>query len=142
MKTLGTQVRLRRLVRVHGEAIDRLSAGATEPEAVEAVSARLRGLLTDVWRAWQSDTALASASGQPAPAELDRHLRRSLKAMDAAAAALARPGGDQVQNLQWLRGQFREAALPLQYMLAGLDTEAPAALSVLPGGDAELSRTA
>ena len=134
MKTLATQVRLRRLLRVHAELLDRLPGEAsTDASATEVAAARLHGLVADVERAWREDAASARRTGVTLAPEVERYVSRALKSMDAAAGALARPGAATPDNAEWLRTQFREFAVPLQFMLAGLDVEVPATISVRTG---------
>ena len=121
MRTLATQVRLRRLIRVHGEYMERLTAAPSDGELAQLARARLTQLSEDVRRAWLSD--LAAAEPAPEQALLDRHVRRSLKAIDSLLAELTRPAGDR----DWLRERFQEAAVPLVLFLRGLE-DAPAEL--------------
>jgi hypothetical protein len=120
MRTLGTQVRLRRLIRVHGELVARLLA---EPENRELAAASVSRLLTicrDVRELWSSE----SAPG-PEDAAVRRHVTRALTAVEVAIAELEAPGADVAR----LAAEFQDAAVPLVYMLRGLE-------------DASLARTA
>lgn len=121
MRTLATQVRLRRLIRVHGEYMERLAAAPSDGELAQLARARLTQLSEDVRRAWLAD--LAAAEPAPEQALLDRHVMRSLKAIDSVLAELTRPAGDR----DWLRERFQEAAVPLVLFLRGLE-DAPAEL--------------
>jgi len=120
MRTLGTQVRLRRLLRQHGEAIDRLRAAPGELEAAGAVRRRLADLVRDVREAWSGDV---SAVRPPVAAgELpvfDSYVRRSLRALEVTVAEYDRaPAGE---RLQWLAAQFNATAIPLLLFLLGLE---------------------
>jgi hypothetical protein len=121
MRTLATQVRLRRLIRVHGEYMERLAAAPADGELARLARARLTQLSEDVRRAWLAD--LAAAEPAPEQALLDRHVTRSVKAIDSVLAELTRPAGDR----DWLRERFQEAAVPLLLCLRGLE-DAPAEL--------------
>ena len=115
MRTLGTQVRLRRLIRLHGELLDRVAAAPTDRELRLAAAARLRDLVADVQIAWTSE---AAAHGPTAElAVCDAYVKRAVRALDAAAAELRRaPAG-----VDWLRAQFQGAAVPLLLFLRGLE---------------------
>jgi hypothetical protein len=125
MRALATQVRLRRLIRVHGEYMERLAASPSDGELALMARARLRQLTDDVRRAWLSDLARADADGV-AVAErpvVERHVERGLRAIESVVAEEARPAGDR----EWLRERFKDAAVPLALFLYGLE-EAPAEL--------------
>jgi hypothetical protein len=118
MRTLGTQVRLRRLLRQHGEAVDRLRSAPGDLEFAAGARRRLVDLVTDVRDAWAAD---AAAGGVPA-AELpvfDSHVRRSLRALEATVAEYGRAPSD--ERLRWLAGQFHATAVPLLLFLRGLE---------------------
>src|SRR5437667_11202684 len=74
MRTLATQVRLRRLIRVHGEYTERLAAAPSDGELARLARARLVQLADDVRRAWLAD--LAAAEPAPEQSLLDRHVAR------------------------------------------------------------------
>lgn len=115
MRTLRTQVRLRRLIRVHGELLDRLAAEPGDRELRLAAAARLRDLASDVGIAWTAEAAVHRPTAELAVC--DAHVKRALRAIDAALAELRRtPAG-----VDWLRAQFRAAAVPLLLFLRGLE---------------------
>lgn len=115
MRTLGTQVRLRRLIRQHGVLLERWSAEPGDLEVRAATAQRLSALIADVRQAWSADLAAARPTAELAV--FDGHVRRSLKGMEAAALEMRRsPAG-----IEWLRGQFRAAAVPLLLFLRGLE---------------------
>lgn len=116
MRTLSTQVKLRRLIRLYGEALDRLSSEPAERQMASAVGARLQELAAGVREAWDQESF---AGDLPAP--LGRHVRDQLRTLELAIAGLAQNGAD----LDLLRRDFEGAALPLEVFLRGLDT-APA----------------
>ena len=116
MRTLATQVRLRRLIRTFAEIVDRLLAEPSERSmAVSAVS-RLQGLAEGVREAWDGE----AAAGRPEEA-LARYVEQALRTSELAIAGLGQAGAD----LELLRDDFESAALPLEVFLRGLDA-APA----------------
>ena len=121
MRTLATQVRLRRLIRVHGEYMERLAAAPSDGQLAQLARARLGQLADDARRAWLAD--LSASESAPGQALLDRHVMRSIKAIDSVLAELSRPAGDR----DWLAERFRETAVPLLLFLRGLE-DAPAEL--------------
>jgi hypothetical protein len=114
MRTLGTQVRLRRLDRAFSEAIDRLLSEPAEREMAGMISAKLLELASDVRDTWRRETGLI----RPADA-LDAYVRESLRTAEFAIAALTQTGAD----LELLSRDFEGAALPLEVFLRGLDVE-------------------
>lgn len=124
MRTLRTEMRLRRLIRQHALAVEALSGQPLEPAVTGAAERRLRALLTDVRTAWAADLAVAATSEPTGElALLDGHVDRSLKAVEAAIGGLGRPGS----QLPWLAERFRAAALPLLVFVRGLE-ETPSEL--------------
>lgn len=116
MRTLSTQVKLRRLIRLFSEAVDRLLSEPAERQMASAVGARLLELATQVREAWERE----SFAG-PLPAPLGRYVRDQLRTLELAIAGLPQTGAD----LDLLRRDFEGAALPLEVFLRGLDA-APA----------------
>lgn len=114
MRTLSTQVRLRRLIRVFGEAVDGLTSEPFDRRRAEAAVDRLLGLAEDVRHAWSAEARLRP----PEPA-LERHVARCLSSLELAIAGLGQAGA----NVELLRGDFEAAALPLEVFLRGLDVE-------------------
>jgi hypothetical protein len=116
MRTLATQMRLRRLLRVQAEYQQRLlTEDAVRPLAA-AASARLLQLLQDVRTTWTRESDGVELAG------LRSYVQRSFAAMDAAAAALPRPGADVAR----LGAELRDSGVPLVFFLRGLDdSEAP-----------------
>ena len=111
MRTLSTQVRLRRLIRAFGEAVERLR---NEPIATDGVVARLQELASGVRDAWDREAA------QNGPeAAVARFAEASLRTAELAIAGLQQEGAD----LELLRGDFEVAALPLEVFMRGLDAE-------------------
>lgn len=111
MRTLQSQMRLRRLLRAEADFRLRRPA-APEPELLEAARRRLLGLAADLRSTWAKESA---AGWVPAP--LGRYVARSLTGIEVALAALDRPGAD----LGGLEAEFQEAALPLLLCLRGLE---------------------
>jgi hypothetical protein len=116
MRTLSTQVRLRRLIRLFGEAVDRLVSEPSERQMASAVGARLQDLAAQVREAWERESFTGSLA-----APLGRYVRDQLRTVELAIAGLPQTGAD----LELLRKDFEGAALPLEVFLRGLDA-APA----------------
>jgi hypothetical protein len=114
MRTLSTQVRLRRLVRAFSEALSRLQSEPAEREMAPAVAAKLLELASDAKDAWRHE----SMAGRPAEA-LDAYVRASLRTAELAIAGLTQRGAD----LELLGQDFEGATMPLEVFLRGLDTE-------------------
>ena len=123
MRTLQTQMRLRRVLRVQAEYQRRLLQENGSGQLAQAASARLLQLLRDVRAGWAHETAGVELTG------LRAHVSRSLSAMEAAAAGLARPGAD----VAALGERFREAGVPLVFFLRGLDDSSEPVLAELGG---------
>ena len=117
MRTLGTQLRLRRLIRVHSEYLGRLRGEPGNRDLVRAAVVRLRALLDDVRGSWAQEAGLASSIDESELDALRRHVTRTLAAAEAAVAEMDRPNPD----FAWLGGQFRESAAPLLFFLRGLE---------------------
>src|SRR5260370_24683403 len=79
MRTLSTQVRLRRLIRSFDEAINRLLSDPHERSAAGSVAARLLELATAVREAWRHE----NVTGQ-LPNSLERYVRDAMPPMDRA----------------------------------------------------------
>jgi hypothetical protein len=116
MRTLATQVRLRRLIRTFAEVVDRLVAEPSERLLAVIAVSRLQGLAEGVRDAWDGE----AAAGRPEDA-LARYVEQSLRTAELAIAGLGQDGAD----LELLRTDFESAALPLEVFLKGLDA-APA----------------
>ena len=114
MRTLATQVRLRRLDRAFSEALDRLLSEPAERDMAGLISAKLLELAADVREAWRRESGL----GRP-PDALDAYVKDALRTAEFAIAALPQSGAD----LELLGHDFDGAALPLEVFLRGLDAE-------------------
>lgn len=114
MRTLSTQVKLRRLVRSSSEAFDRLRWQPSERRLTGPLVARLMRLADDVRESWQ----LESESGRPGE-PFDAFVSATLRTAELALAGIAQEGAD----LDLLRQDFEGAALPLEVFLRGLDGE-------------------
>jgi hypothetical protein len=114
MRTLATQMMLRRLIRFHADGIRRLTEEPMEGDLPDAVRARLLGLVAATRQAWGRE----SAAGPAGTELLDRHVRRSLSAVEAAVAVIRAP----IQDVTRLELEFNQAALPLVFFLRGLET--------------------
>ena len=131
MRTLATQMRLRRLLRVQAEYQRRLALEGSRGPLAAAASARLLQLLHDVRDSWTGESRGVEL------ASLRSYVQRSFAAMEASAAALARPGADVGRAC----AELREAGVPLVLFLRGLDDSEPLVLAELAGQPA-LARSA
>ena len=128
MRTLATQVRLRRLLRAYGAEADRLLA---DPIGAPFARRKLAELAAAVREAWVEDSTTVAIPS------VRRHVNRALAAVDASIAALERPSADPRR----LAGELQEAALPLILMLRSLE-EVPERQLLDWIGAAHLARTA
>ena len=118
MRTLATQLRLRRLVQAHAGFVRRLREDTLDrsPVAAGAVH-RLLELVEGVRRSWQQECALAMALGSEAAGPAAGRVRRHLAALRAGAAALEIAD----LSLDQLEGEFRAEAASLTAFLEDLD---------------------
>ena len=114
MRTLATQVKLRRLIRAFGEARERLGSEPFERRHVGPVVDRLLELAADVRQSWRREVLV-----RPLEASLGAYVAGSLRTAELAIAGLQQAGAD----LELLRVDFETAALPLEVFLRGLDAE-------------------
>lgn len=114
MRTLATQVKLRRLIRGFAEAFGRMAVEPRDRRVVGALVDRLQELAGEVREAWRQESR-----PRPLEAPLERYVRDSLRTAELAVAGLRQAGAD----LELLRGDFEAAALPLEVFLRGLDSE-------------------
>jgi hypothetical protein len=123
MRTLATQMRLRRLLRAQLEYQQRLAAEGYPRPLAGAASARLLQLLQDVRATWARESEGAEL------AALRPYVQRTFATIQAAAAGTARPGADVAR----LGAELREAAVPLVFCLRGLDDSAAPVVAELAG---------
>jgi hypothetical protein len=114
MRTLATQVKLRRLIRAFAEAQGRLASEPVERRTVGSVVDRLLELAADVRESWRRE-----ALARPLEPALEAYMASSLRTAELAIAGLGQAGAD----LGLLRIDFESAALPLEVFLRGLDAE-------------------
>ena len=114
MRTLSTQVRLRRLIRAFGETVERLLSEPGDGRLAAASVARLRELAEGVREAWSRE-----AGQNPAEPAVERFAEQSLRTVELAIAGLDQRGAD----LSLLARDFEDAALPLELFLRGLDAQ-------------------
>lgn len=114
MRTLATQVKLRRLIRAFGESCDRLGSEPLDRRVAGSIADRLLELAEAVRASW-----LAESLARPPGAALDRHVDGELRAIGLAITGLQQDGAD----VELLRRDFEVAALPLEIFLRGLDVE-------------------
>jgi hypothetical protein len=132
MRTLATQMRLRRLLRAQAEYQQRLLTQGSVGPLAAAASSRLLQLLQDVRGTWARESHGADLGG------LRSYVQRSFAAMEAAAAAMARPGAD----VSRLSADLRGAGVPLVFFLRGLDDSEAPVVAELTGRTAALRRSA
>jgi len=130
MRSLQTQVRLRRLLRVYNDYAERLVYSPADTSLAEAARNRLFELAASLHESWAQDSASVSL-----PA-IRRHVTRTLAAVDQAVAGLGRHSADP----RVLAGELQEAALPLLLMLRGMEDVADRQLLDWLGGT--LAKTA
>ena len=111
MRTLATQMRLRRLLRVQAEYQRRFALEGWRGSLAASASARLLQILQDVRASWDGETGGMDLAG------LRSYVQRSFASMEAAAASLTQPGADPARLL----AELREAGVPLVFFLRGLD---------------------
>src|SRR3981081_1963335 len=114
MRTLSTQVRLRRLIRSFDEAVNRLLSEPHERQVAGSVIARLQELADQAREAWRRENA-----ANPLPRPLERQVRGARGRIERATAGRRQAGA----NLELLRQDLEEAALPLEVFMRGLDAE-------------------
>jgi hypothetical protein len=114
MRTLSTQVRLRRLTRAFSEALERLLSEPSERRVAASIVSKLQELAEDAREAWRRE----SLSGRPAE-PLNGFVQESLRTAELAIAGLSQAGAD----LELLGRDFDGAVLPLEVFLRGLDAE-------------------
>ncbi len=124
MRTLATQVKLRRLIRAFGEARSRLASEPLERRVIGSLVDRLLELAADVQTAWRREAGSVESALEPVPEPLleptlARYVAESLRTAQLAAAGLGQAGAD----LDLLREDFEAAALPLEIFLRGLGAE-------------------
>jgi len=114
MRTLSTQVRLRRLIRAFDEGLNRLLSDPHERQMAGSTAARLLELAEAVRDAWRRENA-----SSPLPRSLERYVREALRTIDLSIAGVQQAGAD----LELLRQDFEGSALPLEIFMRGLDSE-------------------
>ena len=122
MRTLGTQVRVRRLLRLEGEVAQRLASAGADRRGRRVAARRLLEAIGDVRTAWTAD--LRNAGDGAGVGELRRHVSRALATLEVLAASLERPTGD----LKTSDSEFREVAVPLLFFLRGVEDAGDQAL--------------
>ena len=114
MRTLQSQVKLRRLIRSTSEAMTRLRWEPSQRVMAGSIVDRLLELAAEVRESWAQE-ALTGRPGEP----LSAFVAESLRSLELAIAGVAQEGSD----LELLRQDFDRAALPLEAFLRGLDAE-------------------
>jgi hypothetical protein len=116
MRTLATQVKLRRLIRAFGEARERLGSEPFERRLAGPVVDRLLELAADVRESWGRESRIRTLE---TPDAYGAYVEGSLRTVELAIAGLQQAGAD----LELLRADFEGVALPLEVFLRGLDAE-------------------
>lgn len=111
VRTLATQMRLRRLIRQHQEAVTRLAQAPADRALAPVLRGKLLAAMADVRAAWTADSA--AAGELPA---LRRHVAQALSRMETSILRIRTGDGLGAPALD-----FQEAALPLLFCLRGLD---------------------
>jgi hypothetical protein len=111
MRTLSTQVRLRRLIRAFGESAERFRSEPVDPTGVVL---RLQELVSGVRDAWGREADL----NRPEDA-VARFAEQSVRTLELAIVGLGQHGAD----LDLLEQDFEDAALPFELVLRGLDAQ-------------------
>ncbi len=114
MRTLATQVKLRRLIRTSAEAWDRMTSDPLALARAGSVVDRLLELAAEVRAAWEREAAT-----RPLEPALERYVAESLRSAELAISGTQQAGAE----LDLLRDDFEAAALPLEIFLRGLDAE-------------------
>jgi hypothetical protein len=114
MRTLSTQVKLRRLIRSTSEAFSRLRWQPAERGTTSTIVDRLLELAAEVRDSWAQE----AVSGRPGEA-LSAFVAESIRTIELAINGAAQAGSD----VELLRQDFERAALPLEVFLRGLDAE-------------------
>ena len=114
MRTLQSQVKLRRLIRSTSEAMTRLRWEPVQQAMAGSIVDRLLELAAEVRESWAHE-ALAGRPGEP----LSVFVAESVRSLELAIAGVSQDGSD----LELLRQDFDRAALPLEVFLRGLDAE-------------------
>ena len=114
MRTLATQVKLRRLARTSAESWNRLVSDPLERTRVGSTVDRLLELSAVVRETWRHEADAAALDGA-----LELYVVGSLRSAELAISGLQQAGAD----LELLRDDFEAAVLPLEVFLRGLDAE-------------------
>ncbi len=115
MRTLSTQVKLRRLIRSSSEAFTRLRWQPGDRSMAGLIVDRLLELAAEVREAWAQEALAGRRPEEP----LSAFVADSLRMVELAIAGVAQDGSD----FELLRQDFERAALPLELFLRGLDVE-------------------
>ena len=122
MRTLGTQVKLRRLIRTYADSWRRIALDPLQLARVGSVVDRLLELAGELRDTWERESLAGGPETAPEttlePA-LEHYVADSLRSIELALAGMQQAGAD----LNLLRDDFEAAALPLEVFLRGLDAE-------------------
>jgi hypothetical protein len=132
MRTLQTQVRLRRLLRVYSEYTERMVEEPSNSHLPGIARQRLFELTAAVHTAWGQESVAVAV-----PA-IRRHVSRTLNAVDSAVSGLGRRTAD----VGRLNDELQEAAVPLLLMLRGMEDVPERQVLDWIGPASNLARTA
>ena len=107
MRTLATQVRLRRLIRTFAEVVDRLLAEPSERLLATSSVSRLQGLAEGVREAWDGE----AAAGRPEDA-LAGYVEQALRTAELAIAGLGQAGRPGAAPVRLRGGGAAAGSLP------------------------------
>src|SRR5438093_10498632 len=110
MRTLATQVKLRRLIRAFGVAQIRLMSEPTDRQIVGSTVDRLLELAGDLRESWRRENAL-----RPLAAPLERYVKQSLRTAELAVAGLRQAGAER----EPVASVFESYAAPAAGLLRG-----------------------
>jgi hypothetical protein len=114
MRTLPSQVRLRRLIRIFGEARARIRGSGRNRAMVRSVEQRLLEQARALRECWDQDSLAAAPDTRRMAG---RHVIRVLAGIEVMVVRLGQPGA----NLDRLGTEFLDLALPLMFYLRGLE---------------------
>ncbi len=135
MHTLMTQLRLQRLLRLHGELAERLAAPGIDPRLASAAVRKLLKAVADVQESWRAEVARAGTDLGP----LRSRVTRSISELAGPCVSLEQPAADPLL----LDTDFRESCASLLLLLRGLESTQPDTLRAwLKVADTPLRRPA
>lgn len=114
MRTLMTQMRLRRAIHTFDQVLAGFDGGPNGIDHLRSGSRRVVDRMAAVREAWQQEAAGTAGTLQPG---LRRYIAGKLSQLDQLAAELALPG----ERLDRLASEFQDCGLTLLLTLRGLE---------------------